>query len=162
MTEIALHDLIDRASIADVVTHMVTSTDARDWADVRACFTEELDLDYTSLNGGTPAHLQADDLITQWQQTLNGFEATYHLLANLLITTSGDEATCRAYVQATHLLQTTTGGPTWTLGGTYTFLLRKLQQGWKISSLTFTVKWANGNQQLVSLAQERARVSSKH
>src|SRR6266436_3194841 len=108
MDEPIVQQLLDRAEIADVVTRVATCADARDWAGVRACFTDELDLDYTSLSGGTSVRLRADDLVAQWQQTLSGFEATHHLLANQLITVNGDEATCFAYVQATHLLPTRT------------------------------------------------------
>lgn len=161
MNETIVQQLLDRAEIADVVTRVATCADARDWAGVRACFTDEVDLDYTSLSGGTSVRLRADDLVAQWQQTLSGFEATHHLLANQLITVNGDEATCFAYVQATHLLPTSTGESTWTLGGTYTYLLSRTQQGWKIRSSTFIVKWAKGNQQLVTLAQARVQQTSK-
>jgi hypothetical protein len=72
-----------------------------------------------------------------------------------LITVTGNEATCLAYVQAQHYLPNDTGEPTWTLGARYTYLLIRTAQGWKIRSSTLTVLWAKGNQHVMTLAPQQ-------
>ena len=116
---------------------MATCADLREWAGVRACFTDEVDVDYTSLNGGKPAHLSAEALVEQWRAGLSSLQATQHMISNHLITITGGEAT-------------------WTLGGRYTYLLVRTAQGWKIRSSTLTALWAQGNQHVMTLASQQA------
>ena len=155
MNETTLQGVLDRLEITDVVNRVATYADLRDWARVRDCFTDEIDIDYTSLNGGSPAHLSADILVEQWRAGLSGLQATQHMISNHLITVTGNEATCLAYVQAQHYLPNDTGEPTWTLGGRYTYLLIRTAQGWKIRSSTLTVLWAKGNQHVMTLAPQQ-------
>ena len=151
----ATQSLIDRAAIVDATTRMATAADDRDWSGLRACFAGEIELDYTSLAGGAPERVAADELVARWRRTLGGFEATQHLVANHLVDLAGDEATCTASFQATHLLPTDHGAPLWTLGGTYRYGLRRAEGGWRIHAVTMTATWADGNQLLPTLAAER-------
>lgn len=69
-----------------------------------------------------------------------------------MITIDGDEATCSANVQGTHVLTNATGDSHWTVGGRYDFRLARTTAGWRISALTLTVQWARGNQHIMALA----------
>jgi hypothetical protein len=64
----------------------------------------------------------------------------------------GDQATCGAAVQGTHVLGNASGGPIWTVGGRYDFGLVRTAAGWRIRALTLTVQWATGNQHVMQLA----------
>jgi hypothetical protein len=54
MNETTLPGVLDRLQIIDVVNRVATYADLRDWARVRDCFTDEIDIDYTSLKCDHP------------------------------------------------------------------------------------------------------------
>lgn len=162
MDQSPLQGLLDRLAIMEVVNSIAVDTDLRDWAAVRACFADDVAVDYTSLNGGSPATMPASDLIAGWQATLDGFQATHHKLTNHRISILSDTATCLVYVHATHYLPNPFGGALWTVGGHYSYDLIRTAQGWKVRSMTFTATWGDGNQRLVELARERAAQADQH
>ncbi|WP_231328943.1 nuclear transport factor 2 family protein [Actinomadura graeca] len=110
-------------------------------------------LDYTSLNGGEPVVLGPGQIVDAWERGLGGYDATHHMITNHLVEVTGDTAVCTASFQATHRLENRFGSPLWTLGGTYRFDLVR-EGDWKIGGLVMTATWADGNQQLATLAAE--------
>ncbi|WP_432000154.1 nuclear transport factor 2 family protein [Streptomyces sioyaensis] len=143
-------ELRDRLDITDVCTRMCWHTDKHEWEQLRsAVFAEKVQVDYTSLNGGEPAEMAADELIGAWRTHLSGLTSTQHLLTNHLVRVEGDTAVATADFQATHLLPNALGGPLWTLGGHYRFALRRTASGWRIDGLTMTTDWAEGNRQIM-------------
>jgi hypothetical protein len=153
-SEAALRLLLDRASIGDVVTRFTTSVDLGNWQELRSCFTEEIDLDYTSLHGGEPEHLLIDQIIERWSGVLRASQAIQHILTNQEIVFHEEEVICTAYVQAHHF-QTASGELTWTLGGRYILGLTRCEQGWKIHSVTFIAQWVTGDQEVIARSQKR-------
>ncbi|MGH7717512.1 MAG: nuclear transport factor 2 family protein [Gemmatimonadaceae bacterium] len=79
------------------MTRLVHDADARDWPAVRARFADTVDVDYTSLAGGEPARMPADQLVAAWRALLPGFHATQHLLGPVIVELDGDHATARAH-----------------------------------------------------------------
>ncbi|HZP14955.1 MAG TPA: nuclear transport factor 2 family protein [Nocardioides sp.] len=142
----------DRQQIQETASKLGLLADARDWETLRELFTDSVEIDYTSLNGGEPQTVAAPDLIEGWRQVLANLEATQHLIAGHVVTIDGDHATCAANVQATHLLGNETGGPIWTVAGRYDYRFERTPPGWRISGLTLTVQWATGNQHIMQLA----------
>jgi hypothetical protein len=49
---------LDRLQIIDVLNRIYVFYDRRQWAEVRSCFTDEVDLDFTSAGGGNPAKVK--------------------------------------------------------------------------------------------------------
>jgi SnoaL-like domain len=84
--------------------------------------------------------------------TLGGLEATQHLQGNHLVDSADAHATCTACFQATHILANPYGSPRRTLGGNYRFELIRTADGWRISAMTMTAVWADGNQQIMTIA----------
>ena len=146
--------LLDRAEISDTVIRYATGIDMRDWQAYRSCFTDEVDLDFTSWSGGSPVRLTAGEWTEAVQRGLSGFRATQHISSNHVISVDGDEATCVSYVQAQHYLPTESGSNCFTLGGFYTNGLVRTPQGWKIHKCKLTVTWSDGNR---GLFEEAAR-----
>jgi hypothetical protein len=64
----------------DLIAGWFLEIDRRHWVAVRAALTDEVDTDYSSLFGGTPERIPADDLVARWQSLLPGFDATQHLI----------------------------------------------------------------------------------
>ncbi|MGK5555995.1 nuclear transport factor 2 family protein [Actinomadura kijaniata] len=143
---------MERLDVIETCTRMAWHADRREWEALRSVFADRVRLDYTSLNGGEPVTLSADDLVAAWSRTLGAFDATQHLVANHLVTVDGDTAVCTASFQATHRLATPFGSPLWTLGGTYRFDLVRDGGGWLIGGVVMTVAWADGNHELLARA----------
>lgn len=142
----------DRLAVIETCTRMAWHADQREWDALREVFTDEVRLDYTSLQGGEPATVSRDQLVESWAGLLGKLQATQHLLTNHLVTVSEDTASCTAAFQATHLLPNAHGDPIWTLGGSYRFELVRNGPTWRISAVTMAATWASGNQQIMSLA----------
>ncbi|GAB3416238.1 nuclear transport factor 2 family protein [Flindersiella endophytica] len=156
--EIETTRLIHRQEIVELTSRLLVLVDSRDWDAAWRLFTDVVQVDYTSLNGGAPQTIPAKDLIAGWQTVLEGLDATQHLVGNHLVSVDGDQATCVANVQATHVLHNATGGPIWTVGGRYDFGLINTSAGWRIGALTLTVRWATGNQHITEIsARERPK-----
>jgi hypothetical protein len=140
----------EREQVVEVCTRMAWYADQRLWDRYDEVLAERVRVDYTSLTGGEPAELGRDELVASWQASLGRLDATQHLVGNHLVLVHGDDATCTATFQATHVLANRTGGSRWTLGGTYHYALNRTAQGWRIGEVTMTVVWADGNQQIMS------------
>ncbi|WP_326655761.1 nuclear transport factor 2 family protein [Streptomyces anthocyanicus] len=144
--------LRDRYAIIELCTRMAWHLDHCEWDQLVDLFTDEIRLDYTSLNGGEPVTLPRKDVIGKWRSNREGLQATQHLLSNHLVTVDGATAHTTAMFQATHLLPNPFGGPTWTLGGEYRYGLMRTADGWRISALTMNILWADGNRHIRDLA----------
>lgn len=153
-TSDSLSELRDHASISRTCTMSAWLADRRDWAAFPKVFAEEVDLDYTSLNGGEPLRLPRQSLLDGWTVALGGLDATQHLVSNHLVTLNGDTAECTASVLATHILANDQGDPIWTVGGHYLYNLVRTEDGWRISGLTMTADWTSGNRDIMVLATQ--------
>ena len=135
---------MDGTEIISVVNSIAILSDLRDWASVRQCFTDQVDVDYTSLAGGKPETIAAEALVQRWQSAFEStFKTTQHLLGTHVVTLQGDAATCLSHFQARHVALDTTKG-VWTLGGYYHHALVKTASGWRVRSMKMTWTWEEG------------------
>jgi SnoaL-like domain len=147
--------LLDRAAISEVQLRYATGVDTRDWPWFRSCFTDEIETESSSDVGSPPQRIKADDWVERVRRTINGMEATQHMITNQVITLNGDEATCVAYVQARHHLPNETGGSDQVMYGYYTNRFVRTAAGWKIHARKLTVLWNEGNMEIFELARRR-------
>ena len=140
--------LKDRLAITDVVNSMGTLADLGDYDQLQQLFTDEVTVDYTSLFPGEVQNISSEQLMTQWQSTLPGFDATQHLITNHQITIDGDEANAVAYVRATHKL----GDEMWVVGGYYVDELVRTDEGWKLKAIQYNALYESGNRSLIEQA----------
>ncbi len=110
--------LIDRAEISDVVHRYATGLDTHDWPLLRSIFTDEIDVDMSSI-GMRPGRMKADDWVESARVLFAGFDATQHLSANHVHDIRGDEATCTSYMRAEHFVLNNEGENYYTMGGYY-------------------------------------------
>ncbi len=134
----------DRDSIIAAVNAVGSLADARKWPDLRAVFADNVDVDYTSLVGGQPSRVKADDLITGWEKGLTAFAKTEHVVSGHQVTVNGDTAECRARFIATHTRGTPDSTDRWTCGGRYRYTLNKVHGQWKVSGTVMTMEWEQG------------------
>lgn len=148
--------LVDRAEISDVLHRYATGLDTRNWALFRSIFTDELDMDFSSV-GMSSGRVSADDWVEQARVLFAGFDATQHLSANHVHDIRGDQATCTSYMRAEHVVINNEGDNYYTMGGYYTNLLVRTANGWKLCGMTLTVNWNRGNRHVLRLAARRGR-----
>jgi hypothetical protein len=139
-------------SAADDVVRFFHAVDDRDWPAVRAGLTDEVTADYTSLFGGAPERLAADELVARWQGLLPGFDGTQHVLGPLVITATGDDATVDANVRAYHHL----GESTWLVAGRYVLTLLQLDETWRVAGIVLHTTYQEGDRSLTGQASARA------
>ena len=144
--------LKDREDVRHAVLGFATAVDTIDMALYRKVFADECEYDLSAFNGQPPVTVKAADWAAGIEPFLRGFDATQHLLSNLVFDIKGDRATVTAYVQAEHFLVNDQGDDSVTLGGHYDFGLARTAQGWRIDRFKLTADWHRGNQGLYALA----------
>lgn len=141
----------DRTSLIDLTLQMAWNLDHQEWDAMPPLFTDEVRLDYTSLNGGEPATVPQAAMIERWRESRENLKATQHLLSNHLVRMDGGNPTATAMFQATHVLPNDFGSPIWTLGGEYRYEFLEQGGAWRISALTMRIIWADGNRNIRDL-----------
>ncbi|MEM7273956.1 MAG: nuclear transport factor 2 family protein [Actinomycetota bacterium] len=141
--------MTDRDDIIDnAITRLFWHADHHQWTDLRTVFADEVLLDYTSLQGGEPATVPADEVISGWRTAFEAIDAHQHLVANHLVDIDGDAAVVTAAFQATHQWR----GETWTLGGDYRFEVTRSEGSWLITAMTMVAGWQTGPADLMARA----------
>ena len=100
-------------------------------------FTDTVYHDRTSLTGGEPYTAPVAQFVDGWRQTLQNMDAVHHQITNHVVNVDGDQATCTANMQGTHVLANASGGPMWTVGGRHEYQLTRTADGWRIKKRTF-------------------------
>ena len=103
--------LLDRESIRDVVTRYALSFDARDWAMQRACFTDEIEVDFSASIGAGLTRMRADDWVAGVRPFFESLPATQHIALVQNVEVTGDEAYARSLLHAQHYLPNKQGEP---------------------------------------------------
>jgi 3-phenylpropionate/cinnamic acid dioxygenase small subunit len=125
----------DREQIADVLIRYATGIDFKDWALLRTCWTEDVDVDY-----GEVGRYSGADAITGLMEQLHGaMGPTYHRLTNFAIAVDGDSATARSYVHAV-LQAVSDDAASWVEAlGHYDDELIRTADGWRIARRTTNI-----------------------
>lgn len=135
---------MDGIEIINAVNRIAIMSDLRNWEAVRACFTEQVNVDYTSLAGGQPESIAADALVERWKSVFeNTFKTTQHLLGSHSITINGDVATCVSHFQARHVPLDSTKD-IWILGGYYNHELVLQNSQWLVRRMKMVWTWEDG------------------
>lgn len=148
---------------ADVFTTMLHAVDTLDWDSFRSTFGAEVALDYTSLWGGEPEKVPVEDLVARWQPFASGFDATQHLTGPIFVTQADMESvtgatTVRAYHHIVGDDGDTGRSGTWMVAARYEIGLDRGPDGdgWKISAITLSLAYEEGDRGLVDVALRRA------
>ncbi len=148
----ALALLLDRQAVSDVVIQYATGIDLRRWDVYRDCFTDPVEIDFSSFSGTPAATMPADEWVHRVRSLQDGWDGTQHISSNHVVTLDGDAATCRSYMQAQHVYE----GENTTLGGWYTNELVRTPEGWRIRRCQLDVTWRQGDPGLYAKAAARA------
>lgn len=146
-TNITVESLAERQSVIEAIDDLFVSTDRRDWDAVKRRLAPFVLFDMTSLVGGEPARLTAEQIAGSWELGLRPIEAIHHQTGNYRVALSGDEADAFCYGTAYHYRRTKSGRNTRVFVGSYDFHLVR-QDTWRIDRFKFTAKFVDGNLQL--------------
>jgi len=145
----------DRMEIRRVVDEIDNAVDANDWERCRAHFSAQIYADFTSLAGGSPGNMPADELVGAWRTNLYADKLSHHMRFNHRITIDGDEAEVFSKGYALNILSRTTGSDLGEVWGNYTHTLERTDEGWKCSGMTLVVTHARDNEMARDYLPER-------
>jgi hypothetical protein len=136
-----LATVMDRLTIDDLITSYAVAVDDADWGAYRALFAEEGRADYRSSGGIEGSAAEVADWLAE---AMRLFPVRQHLIVNRRLDLQdlggypGDRAEMRAdYVNPMRL----GSGDDFVSGGRYAFGLRRLDAGWRLSSVVIHEKW---------------------
>lgn len=131
----------DEATIKTIVESVGLLADRHEFDALEKLYADEVLLDYSSLSG-VPAELKSPQaLMTEWAGVLPGFDRTRHALSDVAAEIDGTHATATANVEAGHWVD----GAYWQVDGHYDYQLQRRAEGWKITSMTFTLEGETGS-----------------
>ena len=154
-----LQQLQIRNALIDNYNAYAEGLDSKNWPLVRACFSDEIYIDYGPISEPTgPASVprRADDWLLLLQSVINRFDITRHTITNHRVTIDGDSVSCRAYLIADHVKFDPAMGPhvadenVVTVVGEYNNYYRQEGGQWKICRSELVVNWSRGNMGLMA------------
>ncbi|MCB1705946.1 MAG: nuclear transport factor 2 family protein [Halioglobus sp.] len=157
--------LLIRNALIDNYNGYAEGLDSKNWPLVRACFADEVLIDYGDISAPTGAPevpRRADDWMKNLQAVINGFDITRHAITNHRFTITDEQVSCRAYLRADHIIFANPAVPAIgpeemvTVVGEYTNTYQQLDGVWKICKSELRVDWSEGNISLLATATERA------
>ncbi|MEM8951688.1 MAG: nuclear transport factor 2 family protein [Pseudomonadota bacterium] len=143
-----LADIQEMIRVADAID---AGVDGKDWDLVRSLFTDEIAVDFTSLIGGEPATIPADALVDGWATNLKPSKTSFHLRGNHRVSFTGiDSAVMLSHGYAWNRMEAGAlpengGNPLWEVWGTYEHGFERQEDGWRVTSMTFTATAERGN-----------------
>jgi hypothetical protein len=159
------NNLLIRSALIDNYNNYAEGLDSKNWPLVRACFADEVLIDYGAISaptGDPKVPRRADDWLKNLQGVINGFDITRHAITNHRIMISDAQVSCRAYLSADHVVFANPDMPivgeqdVVTVIGEYTNHYAQIDGIWKICKSELVVNWSHGNMDLFTTATERA------
>lgn len=111
-------------------------------------FTKKINVDFTSLTGGKPAQIMADELVGNWQKNLYAEKKSYHLRGNHRITVNSNRAEAFSKAYAINSIEKGAVSGIWEIWGDYENTLEKTGGGWKVSGMTLKVVRTRGDDKI--------------
>jgi ketosteroid isomerase-like protein len=130
-------DLRDRLAITDVLTRYCVAVDSDDFASLRGCFTDDAVMEFhaTRVEGG-------DTIVQHIVDATRWCTFQHHLIGNHLITVEGDTADAFCYLHSQQTGLTADGTKqVVSMRSTYTDVLVRTPEGWKLRERKLTVRW---------------------
>ena len=143
-------------AINETIAQLFIATDNKEWSKVEEIFAEQIELDYSSMNGNPAMVFSPKQVTDSWKTILPGFTHTHHQLGNFITKISGNRADVFCYGISTHYLEDKEGN-VWTVVGSYNFELSEVNEAWKVTKMRFNFKYQDGNTGLPNKAIENLK-----
>jgi hypothetical protein len=138
-------------SIADelrrLADELFIATDLKDWAAVRSLFVDgSIEVDMSSLAGGTTVQMTADQLVDGFRVGLHPEKVSHHLAANYRVRVEGDRAELWAHGYAWNRVPSLPAGrDLWETWGNYRLTYRRQAHGWRLDGFRYYSKLTRGD-----------------
>ena len=146
--QISQQKLADEMEIRRVVDEIDNAVDAKDWVRARTFFADKINVDFTSLAGGKPAQITADELVGGWRENLYSEKKSFHQRGNHRIEIDGRRAEVFSKAYAFNLLESGEVKGLWEVWGNYTHTLNRAENSWRCSGMTLEVIHQRGNENI--------------
>jgi hypothetical protein len=135
----------DANAIRRCTDELFITTDLKDWTAARALFVDgPIEVDMSSLAGGEPLRMTADQLIDGFRAGLHPGKISHHLATNYRITVDGDRAEVWAHGYSWNRVPTLADG-LWETWGDYRLSLRRVGHEWRLDGFRYFSKLTRGN-----------------
>jgi hypothetical protein len=135
----------ERSEIVEFVDSIFDTVDAKNWGAAENLFDSTVTVDFTSLDGGSPATITNAQLVDGWRNGLHAKKKSFHMVGHHRVRTEGDTAAVTVKGYAYNLLDDDLGGGMWEVWGDYDIPLRRDGDGWKATRLTFRAWHSRGD-----------------
>ena len=139
-----LQTLWDERSINHTMVNFGHSLDARDWAAHAACFTDPVNINFSSFTGREEVRVGAA-LWAQFAALLLSTAPSHHILGNFKIAIDGDRAAAKVYMISSLWTETELGRVANRQYGWYDVRFERKGAEWKISRLKHDFQGVEGN-----------------
>lgn len=137
----------DEIAIRRLADELFLLTDEKDWSAARLLFADgPIAVDMSSLVGGGPVRLTADELLAGFRAGLHAGKRSHHMTTNQRITVAGDRAELLAHGYAwNHVPVMPDGANLWETWGIYRLAARRTPGGWRLDGFRYDSKLIRGN-----------------
>ena len=138
----------DESALRRLADELFITTDSKDWAGARGLFVDgTIDVDMSSLVGGGPVRMSADELVNGFKAGLHAEKASHHLATNYRVRIVNDRAELYAHGYSWNRVpELGSGADLWETWGNYRLTFRKTAGGWKLDGFRYDSKLTRGNQ----------------
>jgi hypothetical protein len=136
-----------REEIRELVDELFIATDAKDWNRAEALFvTGPIEVDMTSLIGGTPFHTTARELIGGFRIGLHAGKLSHHMATNYRISLVNDVGEVQAHGYAWNMVPAMPeGSNVWETWGVYRLGVVWTSAGWRLNAFRYFSRRTAGN-----------------
>jgi hypothetical protein len=147
MTDASRDPLQHEAELRRVADELFITTDLKDWSAMRSLFADgRIEVDMSSLVGGGPVQLTADQLIAGFEAGLHPEKLSHHLAANFRIAVNGDRGEVWAHGYAWNRVPALpAGSDLWETWGNYRLTFRRVGGDWRLDGFRYYSKLTRGN-----------------
>jgi hypothetical protein len=130
-----------------VADELFIATDQKDWTAVRRLFVDgPIEVDMSSLAGGSAVQITADQLISGFRTGLHAGKISHHLATNYRVRVDGDRGELWAHGYAWNRVPSFPNGTDlWETWGNYRLTYRRERQGWRLDGFRYYSKLTRGN-----------------
>jgi len=136
-----------RDEIIELASKLFIYTDYQQWDKLLSeVFKETVHFDMKSISGHAPEKLKAVDICSMWREGFAGLDAVHHQAGNFLVNFQADETTAIVfcYAIASHFKKSAPKSKTREFVGSYEFHVVLTDEGWRIDSFIYNLKYVNG------------------
>jgi SnoaL-like domain len=142
-------DSSDKLAISDLLAKFFACFDCKTWDRMRTCLCDVIYTDYSSFRDVPPAEISGDRFVEQRRMALKELDMQHNFL-NLQTEVSGNEAAgcCNYIIHRFHPNFDGNNDQFFHSYGHYHLRFRKLETGWRISSIRQVLMRNHGNPEI--------------